>query len=135
MSPLWLAIGTQMAQLAPAISASLNPPVTNKAIGRLQGKLGLELPADFIAYLQTFNGQRYTNFSRGFYGLSALLPVAEIIDTNRNRRRLFGREPVAAGFRENKIRGRLWSPGWLAFASFQDTELLVLDLEPGINGT
>ena len=97
-----------MAQLAPAINASLNPPATNKAINQLQGKLGLELPADFIAYLQTFNGQRHANFSRGFYGLMALLPVAEIIDTNRNRRRLFGREPVAAGFRENKIRGRLW---------------------------
>ena len=97
--------------------------------------MGLELPADFIAYLQTFNGQRHANFSHGFYGLAALLPVAEIIDTNRNRRRLFGREPVATGFRENKIRGQLWSPGWLAFASFQDTELLVLDMNPGINGT
>lgn len=50
-------------------------------------------------------------------------------------RDLLGDDAAFTGFRENKIRGVLWSEGWVAFASFQGSELFVLDLAPAANGT
>ena len=135
MSPQWLAIQQYMARLAPDIAASLNPPATVQDITRLQTALNLTLPPDFCAYLLTFNGQRHDNFTWDFYGYPALLPVEEIITTNQALRGLLGDDAAFTGFRENKIRGVLWSEGWVAFASFQGSELFVLDLAPAANGT
>lgn len=105
MSPQWLAIQQHMARLAPDIAASLNPPATAQDIARLQTALNLTLPPDFCAYLLTFNGQRHDNFTRGFYGYPAPLPVEEIITTNQTfqtLRGLLGDDAVFTGFRENK---------------------------------
>jgi len=135
MSRQWFAIQQHMARLAPDIAASLNPPATAQDIARLQTALNLTLPPDFCAYLLTFNGQRHDNFTRGFYGSPALLPVEEMITTNQTLRGLPGDDAAFTGFRENKIRGVLWSEGWVAFASFQGSELFVLDLAPAANGT
>jgi len=102
MSPQWFAIQQHMAQLAPDIAASLNPPATAQDIARLQTALNLTLPPDFCAYLLTFTAQRHDNSPRGFYGYPALLPVEEIITTNQTLRGLLGDDAVFTGFRENK---------------------------------
>ena len=101
MSPQWLAIQQHMARLAPDIAASLNPPATVQDI-TLTDSAPPHPAAGLLRLPLTFNGQRHDNFTRGFYGYPALLPVEEIITTNQALRGLLGDDAVFAGFRENK---------------------------------
>ena len=134
-STTWLAILEELDGVNPLIRTTLNPPATDDQIKALEQRVGTPLPQAFIDYLTTFNGQEIDDLlDNPICGERHLLPVDQIISSMDMMTSLFDPDDVAAGV-ENKIRGLIWAPRWVPFASFQQEDTLVLDLDPGKNGT
>ena len=134
MKKTWIEIKGKLSEHSPEISESFSNPATQDEISHLETAIGQKLPDSFVSYLLTFNGQNHNNYSVTFVGANCLLTITEIINLWTLQNDLFGDEPNIE-ITENKIKPKIWDKGWIPFADFMGQQRLVIDLNPGTNGT
>jgi cell wall assembly regulator SMI1 len=141
----WGVIEKWLGTNAPAIRKSLRPPTDTAKVGKLQKKLGLTLPADFVASVLIHDGQK----SAAEHGLFPdpsgdaseasyiLLPLTDIGSAWAMMKELHdigefeGRKP------RGKARGveyMWWSPKWVPIADNGGGDFFCLDLGPTKGG-
>ncbi len=118
----------------PALLADLNPPAIDAEIRELEQKLGVTLPADFVACLKVHNGQRGragSLFSKGRY-----LSVDQILSEWTVWRDLLeqGEFDERSSAPDRGVGEGWWRIGWIPFVSNGRGDHLCLDLDPALGG-
>lgn len=141
----WNGIEKWLSANVPAIRKSLRPPADEAKIEKLQQKLKLALPPDFIASLHVHDGQK-ADADGLFPGPPdelgpvpsyRLMPLADIGREWAMMKELHdagafeGRKPKAA----RGIQPVGWSLGWVPIADNGSGDYFCLDLAPGKGGT
>lgn len=132
---MWADIIARIAAQSPDIQPTLNPPATPEAIAALEQRVGAPMPEAFKQYLAVADGQNDRGDEHGLHDMNRFLPVSAIIETMQAMENLWGDEDPIDHIVENKIRPVFWDPLWIPFAAFQGDPRLILDLNPGRNGT
>lgn len=114
--------------------ADLNSPAEDTEIQGLEQKLGVSLPADFVAALKLHNGQKgraASLFQSGRY-----LSTGEIFSTWSVWRELLeqGEFDDRPSNPDQGIRQGWWRLGWIPFVSNGRGDYLCLDLDPDQTG-
>lgn len=143
MNQIWSEILTQIRLESEDIYASVNPPADSAQIHRLEETVGVKLPRDFCGYLSTFNGQRNTeeqtrdrNTEIPLLGYNPFLSVTGIIETWNMMNELFPEENEPLKWvAEDKIKPYIWRRHWIPFTEYGGSQYLILDCDPGKNGT
>ncbi|MBV7433915.1 SMI1/KNR4 family protein [Cardiobacteriaceae bacterium TAE3-ERU3] len=135
MKSIWQRILDELQHIAPAIHQSINPAASTAEIAYLENTLDVSLPDDFKAYLATCNGQQHNHYEHLAIGYNALLPIDDIIANWQMMNELFANEEPIDHLIENKIKPLYWSPRWIPFSDYEASTRLILDLDPGKNGT
>ena len=122
------------------VTPPVQPPAAAKAIAALEKKYGFGLPAELRAAWSSTNG---TRAGRAFFARRGYLTGYEFLSTTgaqKAREALAKRARNYAGYvepepRDPRIAPGWFQPGWLPFASFGgSTLLLILDLAPARKG-
>jgi cell wall assembly regulator SMI1 len=142
----WTRIEAWLKENAPPIRKSLRPPGKDGALEKLQRKLGLSLPADFVQSIQIHDGQK-TDADAG------LFPYADEVLGDTPSFRMFALSEIGREWammkelhdldeflgRKSKpgrgIRRDWWNPGWVPIADDGGGDYFCLDLAPGKGGT
>lgn len=139
----WSGVLEQIKAISSDIYATVNPPASPSEIRELEEAMGVEFPWGFRDYLSTMNGQRNTeeavrdrNSEIPLLGYHPFLSVAAILETWRMMNELFGDGgPPLEWAEEDKIKPFVWRRRWLPFTEFEGSQYLILDCDPGKNGT
>lgn len=141
----WAIIEGWLTDHAPTIRKSLRPPADEAKIDKLQMKLQLTLPPDFIASVHVHDGQKSSAEHGLFPGPPdelgsvpsyCLLSLTEIAREWGMMKELHdagefeGRKPKAA----RGIEHVWWSPGWVPIADNGGGDYFCLDFAPGKGG-
>ena len=59
INPVWKHLGPALRKASPAVSESLNNPVTEAQLDELRNTLGVVLPDSYLNFLRGHNGQNY----------------------------------------------------------------------------
>ena len=140
---VWREILKQIKLASEDIYASVNPPADALEIQRLEKAVGVELPQAFRDYLSTMNGQRNTeeavrdrNTEIPLLGYNPFLSVTGILETWQMMNELFEKETEPLEWvTEDKIKPFIWRRGWIPFTEYEGSDYLILDCDPGKNGT
>jgi len=130
----WGKLETWLDANRPAVLADLNPGADTAAIDDLQGRLGLQLPEDFIACLRGHDGQK--GQAAPLFDAYAFLPARRILMSWSSWNELLdggdfdGRE----GRTDGPVKPLWWSPGWVPFASNGGGDYLCIDMDPPPQG-
>ena len=143
MKQIWSEILEQIGLVSEAIGKSVNPPATPDEIRRLEETIGITLPEDFCNYLSTMNGQRNTeectrdrNSELPLLGFHPFLSITGIIETWAMMNKLFAGETEPIEWvTEDKIKPFIWRRHWIPFTESEGSQYLILDCDPGKNGT
>ncbi len=143
MEQLWKEILEQIRLASEDIYASVNPPADPSEIKLLEETVGVELPEDFCGYLSTLNGQRNTeeqtrdrNTEIPLLGYYPFLSITGIIETWNMMNELFAKETEPLDWVvEDKIKPYIWRKHWIPFTEYEGSQYLILDCDPGKNGT
>lgn len=124
----WATIRAWLQTHHPDALEQFNPAASPDAIAAVERARGITLPDDYKTFLAIHDGQ--DEFAP-FVGLGALLPIAEVADTE-----LFGEEmEVPADCVGEGVRAVDWSPGWIPISrSARGRDFLCIDLDPGPGG-
>jgi cell wall assembly regulator SMI1 len=146
VSESWGRIEAWLKANARPIRQSLRPAAKDRALGKLQGKLGVSLPADFGESVRRHDGQK----PDAEYGL---FPVADDVLGAMPSCRLLSLTEIAREWAMMKelydsgefarqkskpprgIRDDWWNPGWVPIAENGGGDYFCLDLAPGKGGT
>jgi cell wall assembly regulator SMI1 len=142
----WAAIEAWLAANAPSLRKSLRPAAADAAIEKLQSKLGLTLPADFVESLRVHDGQKSSaddglmpmaDDDLGEMPSCRLLPVTEIAREWAMMKELHDIGEFAGRKTEpaRGVRSDWWSPGWVPLADNGGGDSFCLDLAPAKGGT
>ncbi len=143
MEQVWREILKQIKLASEDIYASVNPPADALEIQRLEEAVGVELPQAFRDYLSTLNGQKNTeeaardrNTEIPLLGFNPFLSVTGIIETWNMMNELFAGETKPLDWvEEDKIKPFTWRRHWIPFTEYEGSQYLILDCDPGKNGT
>ena len=143
MEQVWREILKQIKLASENIYASVNPPADALEIQRLEKAVGVELPQAFRDYLSTLNGQKNTeeaardrNTEIPLLGFNPFLSVTGIIETWNMMNELFAGETKPLDWvEEDKIKPFTWRRHWIPFTEYEGSQYLILDCDPGKNGT
>ncbi len=143
MERIWDKILEQIRQISGDIYASVDPPADPSQIRLLEETVGVTLPQDFCGYLSALNGQKDTeektrdrNRELPLLGYHHFLSVAGIIETWDMMNELFSKEAEPLEWvAEDKIRPYIWRRHWIPFTEYEGSQYLILDCDPGKNGT
>ena len=143
MEQVWREILKQIKLASEDIYASVNPPADALEIQRLEEAVGVELPQAFRDYLSTLNGQKNTeeaardrNTEIPLLGFNPFLSVTGIIETCNMMNELFAGETKPLDWvEEDKIKPFTWRRHWIPFTEYEGSQYLILDCDPGKNGT
>ena len=143
MEQVWREILKQIKLASEDIYASVNPPADALEIQRLEEAVGVELPQAFRDYLSTMNGQKNTeeaarnrNTEIPLLGFNPFLSVTGIIETWNMMNELFAGETKPLDWvEEDKIKPFTWRRHWIPFTEYEGSQYLILDCDPGKNGT
>ncbi|MCI9352882.1 MAG: SMI1/KNR4 family protein [Lawsonibacter sp.] len=143
MEQVWREILKQIKLASENIYASVNPPADALEIQRLEEAVGVELPQAFRDYLSTLNGQKNTeeaardrNTEIPLLGFNPFLSVTGIIETWNMMNELFAGETKPLDWvEEDKIKPFTWRRHWIPFTEYEGSQYLILDCDPGKNGT
>lgn len=143
MERIWDKILEQLRQISSDIYASVGPPAGLSQIRLLEETVGVTLPQDFCGYLSALNGQKDTeektrdrNRELPLLGYHPFLSVAGIIETWDMMNELFSKEAEPLEWvAEDKIRPYIWRRHWIPFTEYEGSQYLILDCDPGKNGT
>lgn len=138
----WGVIEKWLGTNAPAIRKSLRPPANDAKVGKLQKKLGLTLPTDFVASVLVHDGQKFDS-EHGLFPdpigdeTYVLYPLADIGGAWATMKELHdigqfkGRKPRGAA---RGIEYTWWSPKWVPIADNGGGDFFCLDLGPAKGG-
>lgn len=143
MERIWDKILEQLRQISSDIYASVGPPAGLSQIRLLEETVGVTLPQDFCGYLSALNGQKDTeektrdrNRELPLLGYHPFLSVAGMIETWDMMNELFSKEAEPLEWvAEDKIRPYIWRRHWIPFTEYEGSQYLILDCDPGKNGT
>ena len=143
MEQVWREILKQIKLASEDIYASVNPPADALEIQRLEEAVGVELPQAFRDYLSTMNGQKNTeeaarnrNTEIPLLGFNPFLSVTGIIETWNMMNELFAGETKPLDWvEEDKIKPFTSRRHWIPFTEYEGSQYLILDCDPGKNGT
>ena len=143
MEQVWREILKQIKLASEDIYASVNPPADALEIQRLEEAVGVELPQAFRDDLSTLNGQKNTeeaarnrNTEIPLLGFNPFLSVTGIIETWNMMNELFAGETKPLDWvEEDKIKPFTWRRHWIPFTEYEGSQYLILDCDPGKNGT
>lgn len=143
MERIWDKILEQLRQISSDIYASVDPPADPSQIRLLEETVGVTLPQDFCGYLSALNGQKDTeektrdrNRELPLLGYHPFLSVAGMIETWDMMNELFSKEAEPLEWvAEDKIRPYIWRRHWIPFTEYEGSQYLILDCDPGKNGT
>jgi cell wall assembly regulator SMI1 len=140
----WGVIEKWLETNVPAIRKSLRPPADDAKVGKLQKKLGLTLPADFVASVRRHDGQKpdtefglFRDPSDASEASYILLPLAGIGAAWAMMKELHdigefeGRKPRGA---TRGVESTWWSPKWVPIADNGGGDFFCLDLGPAKGG-
>jgi cell wall assembly regulator SMI1 len=142
----WGVIETWLAAHAPAVRKSLRPPSDDVKVERLQKKLRLTLPADFVASVLIHDGQK-SEAEHGLFPAPAdVLPepsyrLFTLTDVAREWAMMKELHDIGQfeGARKPKpargIQNVVWSLGWVPIADNGAGDYFCLDLAPAKGGT
>ena len=105
--------------------------------------MGVTLPQDFCGYLSALNGQKDTeeqtrdrNRELPLLGYHPFLSISGMIETWDMMNELFSKEAEPLEWvAEDKIRPYIWRRHWIPFTEYEGSQYLILDCDPGKNGT
>ena len=143
MKQIWDEILEQIKLISSDIYASVNPPADPAQIRLLEETVGVKLPPDFCGYLSALNGQKNTeeltrdrNAERPLLGYYPFLSITGIIETWQMMNALFAKETAPLEWvTEDKIKPYIWRKHWIPFTEYEGSWYLILDCDPGKNGT
>ena len=143
MKQIWDEILEQIRQISGDIYASVNPPADPAQIQLLEETVGVKLPSDFCGYLSALNGQKNTeeqtrdrNAERPLLRYYPFLSITGIIETWQMMNALFAKETEPLEWvTEDKIKPYIWRKHWIPFTEYEGSWYLILDCDPGKNGT
>ncbi len=118
----------------PALLADLNHPATDAEIRELEQKLGVTLPADFVACLKVHNGQK--GGADWLFSGSEFLSSRRILDEWVIWKDLLDGGDFDGAEAESGagIQPVWWSPKWIPFTYNGAGDQLCLDLDPATGG-
>lgn len=143
MERIWDKILEQLRQISSDIYASVGPPAGLSQIRLLEETVGVTLPQDFCGYLSALNGQKDTeektrdrNRELPLLGYHPFLSISGMIETWDMMNELFSKEAEPLEWvAEDKIRPYIWRRHWIPFTEYEGSQYLILDCDPGKNGT
>ena len=143
MERIWDKILEQLRQISSDIYASVGPPAGLSQIRLLEETVGVTLPQDFCGYLSALNGQKDTeektrdrNRELPLLGYHPFLSISGMIETWDMMNELFSKEAEPLEWvAEDKIRPYIWRRHWIPFTEYEGSLYLILDCDPGKNGT
>ena len=143
MEQVWREILKQIKLASENIYASVNPPADALEIQRLEKAVGVELPQDFRDYLSVLNGQKNTeeqtrdrNTELPLLGFNPFLSITGILESWSMMNELFAKETEPLEWvTEDKIKPYIWRKHWIPFTEYEGSWYLILDCDPGKNGT
>lgn len=143
MKQIWDEILEQIRQISGDIYVSVDPPADPSQIRLLEETVGVTLPQDFCGYLSALNGQKDTeeqtrdrNRELPLLGYHPFLSISGMIETWDMMNELFSKEAEPLEWvAEDKIRPYIWRRHWIPFTEYERSQYLILDCDPGKNGT
>lgn len=142
MEESWRRIDSWLAANAPRTFASLRPPASQEAISAAAAELGVEFPADLVAYLRHHDGvspgkRGYVSPEEGGFSFPGFEPytLAQIVSSGLSKQETWARyaeDGVVEG-PEGLLEGPggYWHRDFLAFARNISADALVVDCRPG----
>ncbi|MVU80903.1 hypothetical protein GPX89_27095 [Nocardia sp. ET3-3] len=128
----WRRIDSWLAAHAPRTFSSLRPPASQEAINAAATELGVEFPADLVAYLRHHDGvspgeRGVVSPEEGGFSLPGYQPytLAEILSSGRMHHDLWGRHG------ENLPFEGYWHQDFVTFARTSSPDALVVDCRRG----
>ncbi|WP_410873370.1 SMI1/KNR4 family protein [Nocardia sp. A7] len=117
-------IDSWLAAHAPRTYASLRPPAAPEAISAAAAELGVEFPADLVAYLRHHDG---VSAGEGGFGFPGHQPytLAEILSSSRMHHELWGRHGEDLPF------DGYWHQDFITFTRTSSADALVVDCRRG----
>lgn len=143
METPWNEILKQIKSISNDIYSSINAPAGFPELQLLEETVGVKLPEAFCKYLSTMNGQKNTekstrnrNTEIPLLGFNAFLSIAGIIETWKMMNETFPDDASPIEWvHEDKIKPFAWRKHWIPFADFEGNQYIILDCDPGANGT
>lgn len=143
METLWNEILKQIKSISNDIYLSINAPADFSELQFLEETVGVKLPKAFSEYLSTMNGQKNTeentrnrNAEIPLLGFNMFLSVAGIIETWKMMNEIFPDDANPIEWvHEDKIKPFTWRKHWIPFTDFEGSQYIILDCDPGVNGT
>jgi cell wall assembly regulator SMI1 len=136
----WLAIEAFLEREFPLLRASLAPGATKEEIQATEKTLGVKLPSELKESLQIHNGQNDPQGLLGAFDVRKLFCCSEIVKAFELAMEIYndtGPPHPSERPATKRIKTDLgWSPGWVPFAGFQNSLVVVdcLPPEPGVFG-
>lgn len=130
----WDVLEACLSRSSPDVLADLNPPATDADVERLQHRLGVGLPADFVACLKVHDGQK--GRSKWLFGDWEFLQSRRIAEEWSIWKRLLDAGDFE-GMRaqtERGVKACWWSPHWIPFTGNGSGDHLCMDLDPDVGG-
>ncbi|MFF3228017.1 SMI1/KNR4 family protein [Nocardia suismassiliense] len=128
----WRRIDSWLAAHAPRAFASLRPPASQEAISAAATELGVEFPADLVAYLRHHDGvspgeRGFVSPEEGGFSFPGFEPytLAQILSSGRSQQESWARyegDPLMEGF---------WHHEFVPFARNYSADGLVVDCRQG----
>ncbi|MEV4127192.1 SMI1/KNR4 family protein [Nocardia sp. NPDC049707] len=132
MEESWRRIDSWLAAHAPRTFASLRPPASQDAISAAATELGVEFPADLVAYLRHHDGvspgeRGFVSPKEGGFSFPGHQPytLAEILSSGRMHHELWGRHGEDLPFEG------YWHQDFVTFARTSSVDALVVDCRRG----
>lgn len=143
METLWNEILKQIKSISNDIYLSINASAEFPELQILEETVGVKLPEAFCKYLFTMNGQKNTeestrnrNTEIPLLGFNVFLSVAGIIETWKMMNEIFPNDASPIEWvHEDKIKPFTWRKHWIPFTDFEGSQYIILDCDPGVNGT
>jgi len=129
---VWASILEHIEAVSHPIYETVNPPASENEITQLENALNVQLPDAFRRYLSVWNGQHELV---PFIGCNSFLPIPDMIETWSMLSDMFEDEDEMDWVREDRIKPLIWSRKWIPFTEFESSSHLILDLDPGVNGS
>ena len=135
MQAIWNRLAQWLQINAPQLVGELNPGATDAELAELSSTIGVELPADFLAFYRIHNGQR-SGGSNLFDG-EELLSTDRMLDEWGVWHKLLVSGDFAGSYSEPPagVRNDWWSPGWLPLTYDGAGNHWCLDVAPAAGGT
>jgi cell wall assembly regulator SMI1 len=139
MNEIWKRLETWLAEHAPRILESLNPPATAESLAACEARLGVRLPEDVRASYIRHDGQAYIQpfGAPGLFDGWRWLPLAGVVRLWTTWKELLDNGTIDNTPEETngQVVGDWWNAEWIPFADSGMGYDRSLDLHPGPRGS